>query len=425
MKILIKEGRVVDPQNKIDKVLDILLEDNRIAKIEENSNAKADKFIDARGKIVIPGLVDMHVHLREPGREDKENVCSGTKAALAGGITSLLAMPNTAPAMDSVNNIKLLKEAIRKSAKAHIFICGAITKERRGEEPVDIASLKKEGVVAISDDGNSVDSDKVMKQCLEEAVKEKILVICHSEDRSSSCAGVVNLGFTSTRLGLRGISKESEYKRVLRDVDLAAKTKARVHIAHVSCLESVEIIAKAKKNGVGVTAETCPHYFALTEEAVLSYDTNFKMNPPLRSSSDSAALKDALASGIIDVISSDHAPHTENEKDIEFERAEFGVIGLETELAVSITELIDKGILDWPELVEKMALNPARILGIDKGTLSAGTDADITIIDPSKEWRVAKERFLSKSRNSPFIDKILKGIVEYTICSGKVHKWSS
>ncbi len=422
-KILIKDGRVIDPANNLDEALDILIEDGKIVKVAEGIRNGAE-IIDAKGKIVMPGLVDMHVHLREPGREDKETICSGTKAALAGGITSLLAMPNTSPAIDSVSNIKILKEAIRKNAKANVFICGAITRDRRGEELTDIPSLKKEGAVAISDDGNSVDSDTILEGAFREAAKEKILTICHSEDKSFSCAGVVNLGFTSTRLGLRGISKESEYKRVLRDVGLAEKTGARVHIAHISCLESVEIISKAKQKGAKVTAETCPHYFALTEESVLGYDTNFKMNPPLRSKFDAQAIKDGLSSGVIDVICSDHAPHTENEKDIEFERAEFGVIGLETELAVSITELVEGGILGWDGLIKMMALNPARILGIDKGTLSVGADADIVVIDPTKEWKVSKDRFLSKSRNSPFINKILKGFIEYTICLGKVHKWN-
>jgi len=425
MQILIKGGRVIDPHNKIDGILDILVEDSKIVKVAKNIKAQADKIIEADGKIVMPGLVDMHVHLREPGREDKETICSATKAALHGGVTTVLAMPNTDPAIDCLESVKFLKDLIRKSAKANVLICGAITKSREGKELVNIAELKKEGAVAISDDGASVDSDELMFESFKSAEETKIPVICHCEDKKLSNAGVINLGFTSTRLGLKGISKESEYKRVARDIELAKKAGAAVHIAHVSCGESLEIIAKAKKKGVKVTAETCPHYFALSEEEVSGYDTNFKMNPPLRNKEDMLAVRKGLSEGVIDVISSDHAPHTENEKDIEFERAEFGVVGLETELAVAVTELIEPGILNWGQLIEKMAINPSRILGIGKGSLGVGKDADIVVVDPNKEWVVKKEDFLSKSKNSSFINKRLKGVVEYTICNGKVNKWNS
>lgn len=423
--ILIKGARVVDPANKLDEVMDILVEDAKISKVAKNIQAAAGKIIEAEGKIVMPGIVDMHVHLREPGREDKETIYSGTKAALRGGVTSLLAMPNTDPAIDSPEHIKILKEGIKKSSKANVFICAAITRSRAGEELSDISSLHKEGAVAISDDGASVDSDELMLKALKLAKKEKILMICHCEDKALSAAGVVNLGFTSTRLGLRGISRESEYKRIERDISLAEKTGGMLHIAHLSCRESVEVIAKAKKRGVAVTCETAPHYFALDEEAVLSYDTNFKMNPPLRAKEDVLAIRQGLANGVIDVIASDHAPHTENEKDIEFERAEFGVTGLETELALAITKLIGDGLLDWGKLVLKMSLAPSRILRLNKGTLSVGADADIIVVDPDKEWVVRKEDFLSKSKNSPLIGRTLKGFVEYTLCRGKVHKWNS
>jgi dihydroorotase len=362
----------------------------------------------------------MHVHLREPGREDKETIASGTKAALRGGVTSLLAMPNTQPAIDSVENINLLKGIIDKTATANVFIAGTITRGRKGQELADLAKLKNEGAIAITDDGLSVDSDELMLEAFKKAKQEKILVICHSEDKSLSAAGVVNLGFTSTRMGLRGISKESEYKRVKRDIELALKADAPVHIAHVSCKESVEIIAKAKKKGLRVTCETAPHYFTLDEEAVSGYDTNMKMNPPLRSKDDVVAIKQGLSDGAIDAIASDHAPHTENEKEIEFDRAEFGVVGLETELAVAITELIHTGLITWPELVKKIAFIPAKILGINKGTLSVGADADIVIVSPDKEWIVEKSGFLSKSKNSAFLGKHLKGVVEYTICAGKI-----
>ena len=425
MKILIKSGRVIDPANKIDEVMDILVEDDKIARVARKIKNGSEKIIEAEGKIVMPGIVDMHVHLREPGREDKETISSGTQAALAGGVTSVLAMPNTEPAIDSLANIEILKEAIQKSSKANVFICAVITKGRQGEELSDIAGLKKAGAVAISDDGGSVDADNLMLEALRQAKKEDLLVICHSEDKKLSAGGQVNLGFTSTRLGLRGVSSQSEYKRIERDIGLAEKTGARVHIAHLSCKESVEVITRAKKKGIRVTCETAPHYFTFNEEAVLGYDTNFKMNPPLRSPADLLAMRNALANGTIDVIASDHAPHTANEKDIEFERAEFGVIGLETELAAAVSELIGNNLLDWSKLVVKMSLNPSRILGINKGTLSIGADADIILVDPHKEWLVKKENFLSKSNNSSFLGRRLKGFVEYTICQGKVYQWNS
>ena len=420
MKLLIKNGRVVDPAHNLDEVLDILIEDSRIAKIAKNIKAEANKIIDAAGKIVMPGAVDMHTHLREPGREDKETVLSATRAALAGGVTSLLAMPNTSPAMDSSDTVRRLKGIISNRSVAHVVICGAITRGRQGKELTDIAGLKREGVLAISDDGCSVDNEGLFLQALKEAKENNILVISHCEDKKLSNGGVVNLGWTSTRLGLRGISKESEYKRVERDIQLAQKAGAPLHIAHVSCKESVEIIAHARKKGLTVTAETASHYFSLTEEAVLNYDSNKKMNPPLRTREDVLALKQALKDGTIDAIASDHAPHTENEKEIEFERAEFGVIGLETELAVSISELISPDLLDWSGLVRKISLNPARILGLGKGTLGIGADADLVVIDPDKEWTVEKSAIISKSKNSAFLGRRLKGVVEYTICNGKI-----
>lgn len=411
MKILIKNGRVVDPANNIDEIRDILVDGAKIAKVSDPT-----EIIDASGMIVIPGLVDMHVHLREPGREDKETISSATKAALHGGVTSVLAMPNTTPCIDSAESIELLKNIIRKTANTNVFISGAITKARLGKEISDITGLEKFGAVAISDDGASVDSDEIMKEAMQHAKKKNILVLCHCEDRSLSADGVVNLGFTSTRLGLRGISKESEYKRAARDITLAEETGARLHITHVSCAETIELIRQAKKKGVKVTADVTPHHLCLTDDAVLEYDPNFKMNPPLRGKEDLAAIRQALKDGTIDAIASDHAPHTENEKEIEFDRAEFGVIGLETMLAATIAA----SGLSWPEIAQKVSLNPSRILGINKGALSPGSDADIVVVSPDKEWVVKKEFFVSKSKNSAFLGKTLKGVVEYVILSGKI-----
>lgn len=420
MSILIKGGRVIDPANKVDATLDILIEGNKISKVAKNIQAKPKTIIDAKDKIVAPGIVDMHVHLRQPGREDKETVTTATAAAAKGGVTTVLAMPNTQPAMDCVESIELLRGIIAKSALVNVYICATITKERQGKELSNIAALKKSGAIAISDDGSSVDSDGLMLEAFKKAKQAGLITICHCEDKMLSGKGVINLGFNSTRLGLRGISNESEYKRVSRDIGLASKCGASVHIAHVSCRESVDIIAMAKKKGIKVTCETASHYFALSEEDIVDYDTNLKINPPLRSKEDVAAIKLGLKNRVIDAIASDHAPHTENEKDIEFDRAEFGKIGLESGLAVSIMELIDKKILSWPELVENIAVNPAKILGINKGTLGVGADADIVIVDADKEFVLEKKNIVSKSKNSPFIGRTLKGSVEYTLCSGRL-----
>ncbi len=420
MSILIKNGRVIDPANNIDHIRDILIENSKITKVVKDMPVKADEIIDAVGKIVMPGIVDIHVHLREPGREDKETIATGTSAALKGGVTSVLTIPNTQPVIDCVESVKLLQDIVKKASNVNVFIAAAITKGRKGQEITDIVKLKNEGVLVITDDGLSVDREDLLLQALQKAKENNVLVMCHSEDRLLSAGGVVNLGIISTRMGLRGISNESEYKRVARDIQLAEKISAPVHIAHVSCQESIEIIAQAKKKGIRITADTAPHYFSLTEEQVLGYDTNMKINPPLRSKGDKEAIRQGLKNSIIDAIASDHAPHTENEKDIEFEHAEFGTIGLETELAVGITELVAAGILDWTGLVKKMSTNPAEIIAVDKGTLSAGKDADVIVVDPQKEWTVKKDDFLSKSKNSVFLGRRLRGVVEYTICNGKV-----
>jgi len=420
LKILIKNGLVIDPVNKIEEVMDVLVSGGKISRVAKAIKTGADAVIDARDKIVMPGIVDMHVHLREPGREDKETVASGTRAAARGGVTSILAMPNTLPAIDCAANARLLRDIIKKCADIDVFIAGAITLGRLGKKLCDISALKKQGVIAISDDGSSVDDGKLMLEAFRKAKKEKVLLVCHSEDKSLSGKGVVNLGFTSTRLGLRGVSKESEYKRVERDIKLAEEAGSRVHIAHVSCRESVDVIAKAKKKGIKVTADTAPHYFSLGEEEIVDYNTNMKVNPPLRSRDDVEAIKEGVRDGVIDAIASDHAPHTENEKDIEFEFAESGSIGLETSLSVSITELVHAGLLSWGDLAKRMCSNPAGILGVDKGTLGAGRDADIIIVSPEKEWVVRKKDFASKSMNSAFVGRKLKGALTHTICKGRL-----
>ena len=409
-KYLIKNGRVIDPANKIDNILDILISDGKIEKTGKNLSDKAE-LIDAKGMIVAPGLVDMHTHLREPGREDEETVLTGTLAAIKGGFTSVACMPNTEPPLDNPAIIKSLKNMIKKDARANVFIIGSITEGRAGKRATDFHKMKKEGAVAVSDDGSSVDDEMVMSGALEQSKEEGLLIIEHCEDRKISGNGVMNNGFTATKLGLKGIPSESEYERVKRDIELAKRASARIHIAHVSTKESVDIIRRAKTEGVKVTAETAPHYLTLTEECCATYDTNTKMNPPLRSREDAEELKRGLRDGTIDVIATDHAPHTDAEKDVEFDFAPFGIIGLETALSLAVMELVETKIISWADLIGKMAVNPARILGIDRGSLKSGNPADIIIIDPAQEYIYKKDSIESKSKNSPFIDWKLRAKV--------------
>jgi dihydroorotase len=419
MKYLIKNGRVIDPANKVDDILDVLVADGKIEKTGKNLSDKA-QIIDAKGMIVAPGLVDMHTHLREPGREDKETVLTGTLAAIKGGFTSVACMPNTEPALDNPAIIKSLKDTIKKDARTNVFIIGSITEGRAGKRATDFHKMKKVGAVAVSDDGSSVDDDTVMSGALEQSKEEGLLIIEHCEDRRISGSGVMNHGFISTKLGLKGIPSSSEYERVKRNIELAGKASARIHIAHVSTKESVDIIRRAKKEGIKVTAETAPHYLALTEECCATYDTNTKMNPPLRTKEDSEALKGGLKDGTIDVIATDHAPHTDSEKDVEFDFAPFGVIGLETALSLCVMELIDKKILSWPELITRMSVKPSSILGIDRGSLKIGSMADIIIIDQDKEYTYTKDSIVSRSKNSPFINWILKNKVIKVFLGGKL-----
>lgn len=409
MKYLIKNGRVIDPANNVDGIMDILIADGKIEEVKKNISAQSAEIIDAKDCIVAPGLVDMHTHLREPGREDEETVLTGTRAALKGGFTTIACMPNTEPPLDNPAIIKMLRDIIAKDARCNVSIVGCATESRAGKRPTDFHKMKKEGVVAVSDDGSSIDDEKVMIETLEQSKEEDLLVIEHCEDKKLSAGGVMNHSFTSTKLGLRGISAASEYELVRRDIELAKKLSSRLHIAHVSTKESVELIRKAKNSGVKVTAETAPHYFSLTEECCATYDTNTKMNPPLRSKEDMEAIKAGLKDGTIDAIATDHAPHTDSEKDVEFDFAPFGIIGLETALSLAIMELVEKDILSWQDLAMKMSVNPAKILGIKKGTLKKAAIADIVIIDPNKEYTYTKDSIESKSRNSPFINWILKG----------------
>lgn len=421
MSILIRQGRIIDPENNFDGLADILLENGKVVKIDKNIKADKAKAIDAKDKLVIPGLIDMHTHLRQPGREDEETFLTASRAAARGGFTTICAMPNTEPACDNRGAVEYVVSEARKKAIINIFPIGAITKALKGEDLTEVSDMKKAGIVAISDDGFSVKNSQLMRKAMEYSRMFNIAVISHCEDLDLTAGGVMNEGFNSTLLGMKGIPNASEAVMVARDVMLAKLTGARLHIAHLSCGESVRIIRQAKRSGLEVTAETCPHYFTLTDDAVRSFGTNFRVNPPLRSKEDLKAIGEALKDGTIDVIATDHAPHTEAEKDVEFDIAPSGMIGLETALSLAIEELIGKNIISWKELVEKMSSMPAKILNIkSKGSLAAGNDADLAIIDPEAEWVLKKEEILSKSKNSPFIGKRLKGKVVCTICSGKI-----
>jgi dihydroorotase len=424
MKYLIKNGRVIDPKNKIDGAADVLVSGAKIEKVAKSIEAKDAQIIDAKDKIVAPGFIDMHVHLREPGREDKETVATGTQAAVSSGITTVCCMPNTEPAIDSAKAVKALNDIIKKTAAANVFIIGAITKNRDGDKLVDMQAMGKEGAIALSDDGNSVEDPAVLLKALKQAKKNSLFLISHCEDRKISDRGVMNEGVIATKLGLRAIPKKAEYEIVRRDVGLAKKAGARLHIAHTSCRESVEIIKKAKKDGLKITAEATPHHFSLTDEAVCGYDTNTKVSPPLRSKDDVEAIRRAISDGTIDTIASDHPPHGRHEKDVEYDYAAFGIIGLETALALAVTHLIETKLISWQRLVELMSVNPAGILGLGpKGSFSAGADADIVIIDPLKQWVYREEDIKSKSKNSPFISKTLKGKAVMTMVGGKImHK---
>jgi len=420
MKYLIKNGKVIDPASNINDINDIFVVDNRIGAVGKDISMKVDEIIDAKGKIVAPGFVDMHVHLREPGREDEETVASGTRSAIRGGFTSICCMPNTEPPIDNPKIAKRLKEIIKKTALCNVFIMGAITVGRASKKLTSFSLMGKEGVIAVSDDGACVEDKILMLRALKDSKRNSLLLVDHCEDTKISKGGVINKGFISTKMGLCGIPRQAEYEMVKRDLELAKKARARIHIAHVSCKESVELIRKAKREGVGVTAETAPHYFSLTEECCVTYDTNTKMNPPLRTKDDVEAIKRALADGTIDVIATDHAPHTDSEKDVEFDFAPFGIIGLETALSLAAAELVDKKVLSWPALISKMSTRPAAIPNVNRGSLKKGSVADIVIIDPDKEYVYKKDFIESKSKNSPFINWTLKARVTHVFVGGKL-----
>lgn len=419
MLLLIKKAIIVSTKGVRKEPQDILIEKGVIAKIGK-INEPAAKVIDADGKYVLPGLIDLHCHLREPGFEHKETIETGSRSAAKGGFTTIVCMPNTNPVLDNAKVIEgVIKEA-KRVGLVHVLPAGAITKGQKGEELSDIMELKEAGCVALTDDGKAVQNSQLMRNALEYAKMSDLIVMEHCED-ATIARGMMNEGFYSTLLGLKGSPEISETIIVARDVELVRYLKARIHFSHISAKRSIELIRQAKAQGIAVTAEACPHHFSLTEEAVQGFDTNTKVNPPLRSKEDVEAVKLALKDGTLDCISTDHAPHALDEKEFEFDSAPMGMIGFETALGLAGRELIDKKYITWSTLVEKMSVNPAQILGLaNKGEIAEGKDADLIIVDPDKEWILKKEDIASLSKNSPFIGEKMKGRVEVTICNGKV-----
>lgn len=426
MKLLLTGARVIDPAQKIDQKLDILIEDGKISALDSNlaKSAKAsqlEKFeiIEIADMVVVPGLIDMHTHLREPGLEYKETISSGCAAAVAGGFTSIACMPNTVPVNDNRSVTEFIRRKAFEANLANVYPIGAISVKSEGKQLTEFWDIMEAGVVALSDDGKPVADAALMRRALEYASSLQLPVISHCEDKNLSGGGLMNEGFYSTILGLPGNPAVAEEVMVARDILLAEYTRTSIHIAHVSTAGSVRLIREAKKRGLKVTSETAPHYFTLTDESLQNYNTNYKVNPPLRSAADLAAIRNGLADGTIDVIACDHAPHGRTDKEVEFEYAENGISGLETSLGLSL-DLVHEGVVSLPDLIAKMSINPARILNLPKGTLQIGADADITVINPLKIWTVELRKFLSRGKNSPFGGRQMKGRATLTIVRGEI-----
>ncbi len=416
--ILIKKGRLVDPKNNVDAVKDILVTDGKIAGIEDSITVSADKVINAEGLVVMPGLIDLHVHFREPGYENKETIATGSRAAAMGGFTTVCAMPNTNPVTD---NAILIEYALspKRDAVINVLPIGAITKGQKGEELSDIGQMANAGACALSEDGKSVDDPALMKNAMRYSKMFDLPIFDHCEEIRLA-KGSMNAGERASILGLKGIGNDSEELIVSRDIILAEATGARLHICHISTEGSVEIVKNAKKKGLSVTAEAAPHHFTLCDEDITDYDSNYKMNPPLRSRKDLEAVRQALKDNVIEVIATDHAPHHIDDKNCEFEKAANGIIGLETSFALSYTELVESGLISLNDMIAKMTANPAAVLGSDKGQLSVGAEADITVANISDEYEIDVDSMVSKAKNTPFGGRKVKGKVLYTICGGEV-----
>jgi dihydroorotase len=416
----ITNGRVIDPSQGIDQVTDLWIRGERILALGPQTQYPAARTLDAAGKIVCPGLIDMHVHLREPGREEDETIATGTAAALAGGVTSVACMPNTEPALDSQAAAEFVYLQAERAGNANVFPVGAVTKGRRGEELAEIGGLVEGGAVAFTDDGSPVSSAEIMRRALEYCRMFDKAVLSHAEDLELTRGGVMNEGFESMRLGLRGMPAAAEEVMIHRDIELAELTGGRLHILHVSTAGGVELIRRGRQRGVRVSGEACPHHFTLTDKCLRGFDSNYKMSPPLRTDADVQALIEGLKDGTLEVIATDHAPHAPEKKMRELDQAPNGIIGLETLLPVCVLALIEPGHLSWPQLIEKLTVNPARVLGIDRGTLRPGAEADVTIIDPAAEWTIDTSRFRSKSRNSPYAGWKVRGRAWAVIVGGEV-----
>ncbi len=419
--LVLQGGRVIDPSRGLDQVADVLVVDGKIREIAVGLEAPEEaERLNVAGRVVAPGLVDVHVHLREPGREDAETVETGARAAAAGGFTAICAMPNTDPVTDNQAAVGFIVKQGAAARAARVYPIGAISLGQKGEHLAEFGELVHAGAVAVSDDGHPVVSSHLMRTALEYAQTFDLPVADHCEDPALAAAGAMHEGLVSTRLGLKGIPAAAEEIMVARDVLLAGLTGGHVHVCHVSTRLSVDLIRQGKARGVRVTAEATPHHFALTDESCAGYDTNTKMNPPLREAADVEAIREGLADGTIDAIATDHAPHHYEAKDRDFDDAPFGVVGLETALALGISELVTTGVLTLPQLIQRMSTDPARVFHLGGGTLAVGAPADVCIFDPAARWVVQPERFLSKSKNTPFGGREVQGVVERTLVGGRL-----
>jgi len=418
--ILISGGRVIDPSQEIDRVTNLWLSRGRVLAVGEGYEEQAETVIDARGLLVCPGLIDAHVHLREPGNEEDETIATGAEAALAGGCTSVACMPNTRPALDSQGAAEFVILQAQRARKANVYPVGAVSKERKGEELAELGQLVAGGAVAFTDDGAPVASASLMRRALEYSRMFDRVIMQHCQVPELTVGGVMNEGFESMRLGIPGMPPAGEDIMVARDIRLAEITGGRLHIQHISTARSVELVREGKARGVKVTAEACPHHFTLTDECLRSFDANFKMNPPLRTQADIDAVIGGLKDGTIEILATDHAPHAPEKKLRELDQAPFGIVGLETLIPITVHSLIDPGHLSWPEVIRKLTINPAQLLGIPKGALRPGADADITLIDPEARWTIDPARFRSRSRNTPFAGWSVRGRAHTVIVAGEV-----
>jgi len=418
-KILIKGGRVISPAQQLDDTCDVLIEKGKIAAIGKDLDAQGSEIIDADGKIVVPGLVDIHVHLRDPGLEYKEDIASGTLSAVTGGFTSIACMPNTKPVNDNQSVTKYILNKVKEEGHCRVFPIASISKGLQGESMTEMGELKGLGVYGVSDDGKPVSNAQLMRRAMEYAKPFGITIVTHAEDLELVGSGVMNEGPVSTELGLKGIPWVAEDAATAREIMLAEFTGAHLHVAHVSTKGSIDLVRQAKKRGVNVTCEATPHHFTLTDEAVRGYNTNAKMNPPLRSAEDREAVRQGIADGTVDAIATDHAPHHIDEKNVEFNIAMNGIVGLETALPLSL-QLVEDGLIDLPKAVALLTCGPAAALGIPAGQLEEGGVADVTVIDPELEWTVDAQKLVSKSKNTPFDGWKMKGVALCTIVGGKI-----